>query len=114
MLQPAEILETCRGVGLNLVAGDLNHPTPVQAQNIYAFWLHLILDISVDDIISATNERLDLLPDPVRPVPPRLPRSPDSCCFLGQELYREATYIGVFKLTVYVPSHLLSSYFRAC
>lgn len=70
VLQPAEILETCRGVGLNLVAGDLNHPTPVQAQNIYAFWLHLILDISVDDIISATNERLDLLPDPVRPVPP--------------------------------------------
>lgn len=66
ILEVPEIVEQCRAVQMQLSQEELTHPTPVRAQHIYGFWLNLIAHITLDDITTAVNERLDLLPNPVR------------------------------------------------
>ncbi|KAK4700978.1 kinetochore protein Nuf2, partial [Phenoliferia sp. Uapishka_3] len=104
ILELPEIIEQCNTVKLALTLDDLLHPTAVKVQQIYSHWLNFIVHVTLDDIANAVNERLDLLPNPVRLrwLPELTAASSSRLLFVAtQDLHREALYVGTFQMTMH-------------
>ena len=114
ILEVGEIVEQCKTVPWQpgcapvppVSPDDLSHPTSLRVQHIYSCWLYYLVRITLEDITTAVNERLDLMDNPVRPsacarVCVVEPASHVLIC-AHQDLHREALFIGMFQMTMCV------------
>ncbi|GAA5965419.1 hypothetical protein JCM3765_002372 [Sporobolomyces pararoseus] len=58
---------------------DITHPTPTRVQNIYEWWMNKTLGLNAEDVRRAAEAQLVQMENP--------------------DIYREAMYMGVFRLT---------------